>query len=109
LVQDCVVSLEPIEQHVDDSFQVDFGPSADVLDAESGELLLSPGVEDPEPMPHGALDLGELLAEHLALAIDPYPRKPGVELDQVLQKNGIDVKVGRANPFAVLSELKSKS
>ena len=57
----------------------------------------------------GPLDLGELLAEHLALAIDPYPRKPGVELEQVLQKNGIDVKVGRASPFAVLSELKSKS
>ncbi len=34
------------------------------------------GAEAPEPVPDGWIDLGELAAEQLGLAIDPYPRKP---------------------------------
>jgi len=108
LTQDCVVSLEPVDQHIDDKFTLDFGEPADVVDTETGELLLSADQDDPEPMPHGELDLGELLAEHLALAIDPYPRKPGIALDQVLQTNGITLEGAQQSPFAVLSGLKNK-
>jgi len=108
LTQDCVVSLEPVEQHIDDHFRLDFGQSADVVDAESGELLLSSGVDDPEPMPQGTLDIGELVAEHLALAIDPYPRKPGIDLEQVLPKDG-SADNPQPSPFAVLAGLKTKS
>lgn len=108
LSQDCVVSLEPVQQHIDDKFTLDFGEPADVLDTETGELVLSPDPDAPEPLPHGELDLGELLAEHLALAIDPYPRKPGIELDQVLQTHGISLEGAQQSPFAVLSGLKNK-
>jgi len=107
LTQPCVVTLEPVEQHVDDSFRLDFGEPADVVDAETGELVLS--ADDPEPMPRGELDLGELLAEHLALAIDPYPRKPDVDLKEVLQGSGIEVGGAKVSPFAVLVGLKDKS
>jgi uncharacterized metal-binding protein YceD (DUF177 family) len=107
LTQPCVVTLEPVDQHIDDSFRLDFGEPADVVDAETGELVLS--ADDPEPMPRGELDLGELLAEHLALAIDPYPRKPDVDLEKVLQGSGIEVEGAKANPFAVLAGLKDKS
>jgi uncharacterized metal-binding protein YceD (DUF177 family) len=108
LTQDCVVSLEPVQQHIDDKFTLDFGETADVLDTETGELVLSADQDAPEPMPSGELDLGELLAEHLALAIDPYPRKPGIALDQVLQSNGITLEGAQQSPFAVLSGLKNK-
>ncbi|MEO8559268.1 MAG: DUF177 domain-containing protein [Rhodospirillales bacterium] len=108
LTQACVVSLESVQQHIDDSFCLDFGEPADVLDTETGELLLAVDPNAPEPMPHGELDLGELLAEHLALAIDPYPRKPGVALDQILQTNGITLEAAQQSPFAVLSGLKNK-
>lgn len=33
--------------------------------------------EDADPIENGEVDLGELVAETLALEIDPYPRKPG--------------------------------
>lgn len=108
LTQDCVVTLEPVDQHVDDEFRLDFGDVADVLDVETGELLLSAEADQPEPMPHGTLDLGEILAEQLALAIDPYPRKPGAELDQVLQNSGVALDGAKPNAFAVLAGLKDK-
>lgn len=108
LTQACVVTLEPVQQHIDDSFRLDFGDPADVVDIETGELVLSADEDDPEPMPQGELDLGELLAEHLALAIDPYPRKPGVALEQVLQNNGIALETATPGPFAALGGLKDK-
>jgi uncharacterized metal-binding protein YceD (DUF177 family) len=108
LTQDCVVTLEPVDQHVDDEFCLDFGEVADVLDVETGELLLSADADQPEPMPHGTLDLGEILAEQLALAIDPYPRKPGAELDRVLQNSGVALDQAKPNPFAALAGLKDK-
>lgn len=108
LAQDCVVTLEPVEQHVDDQFRLDFGEVADVLDAETGELVLSADADQPEPMPRGTLDLGEILAEQLALAIDPYPRKPGVALEEVLKSSGVSLDKGAAKPFAVLAGLKGK-
>jgi len=108
LTQDCVVTLDPLEQHIDDSFRLDFAEPADVLDMETGELVLSPHDDDPEPMPVGDLDLGELLTEHLALAIDPYPRKPGVQLADVLQNSDIAVNQAKQSPFAVLSDLKDR-
>ena len=38
-------------------------------------------VDLPEPLPEGALDLGETVAQQLSLGLDPYPRAPGSELD----------------------------
>src|SRR3954453_17170563 len=65
--QTCVVSLEPIENPVDEAIDVTFGPAAGP--APSGED------EPPEPLREGALDLGALATEFLLLGIDPYPRK----------------------------------
>lgn len=73
VVQACVVSLEPVTQAVDEAVLL---------------RLLPPG-EDPSDDPEGpdelpiegdAIDLGEAIAEQLALALDPYPRAPGAEL-----------------------------
>ena len=36
--------------------------------------------DPPEPIRAGRMELGELVAQHLSLALDPYPRKPGAEL-----------------------------
>jgi hypothetical protein len=35
--------------------------------------------EDPEPVIDGKIDAGELVAQYLSLAIDPYPRLEGEE------------------------------
>jgi len=106
LVQACVVTLDPIPARIDEKFEVDFlegvqPPVADLeLDAEAADA--------PEPAPSGWIDLGELAAEQLGLAIDPYPRKPGAAIPDEWRGGPAaePAAVERPNPFAALEKLK---
>ncbi len=72
--QVCVVSLEVFEAEVRENFSLRFVPEgreSDELDLESDDEVTYSG---------GVLDLGEAAAEQLALALDPFPRKPGAEM-----------------------------
>ena len=109
LVQTCVVSLEPVEAHVADSFRAEFlrglPATAEV------DLLLDPGDDDPpEPLDGPLVDLGELVAQHLSLAIDPYPRAPGISFDAVQAKlePASDPEPEADNPFRKLAALQQK-
>src|SRR5258708_4195535 len=87
IVQACVLTLDPVIQDLDDTFRVVFKPDlADDLDPESGEALLSAQADAPEPLEGNMLDVGEIVAEQLSLAADPYPRRPGAKLEDVLPK-----------------------
>jgi uncharacterized metal-binding protein YceD (DUF177 family) len=58
--------------------------------------------EDIDPIQDGLIDLGELVAETLALDMDPYPRKPG----ESFQGPAVDetpLEPEKPNPFNVLS------
>jgi uncharacterized metal-binding protein YceD (DUF177 family) len=107
LVQACVVTLDPIPARIDEKFEVDFleGAQPPVADLE----LDVEGAEAPEPVPDGWIDLGELAAEQLGLAIDPYPRKPDAELPAEWKAEpGAEPAVAeRPNPFAALEKLKA--
>jgi hypothetical protein len=75
--QTCVLTLDAIENEISEPVGVTFT----VPDAETDPLevvIAAEGDEDPEPLVNGAADLGHLTTELLALAIDRYPRKPGV-------------------------------
>lgn len=108
VTQNCVVTLEPVDQEIDEDFSLEFGATGDVIEAASGEMVILADQEQPEPMPEHGLDVGGLVAEQLALAIDPYPRKEGADLRQVLDRLGIDAQAGKPNPFAALEALKTK-
>ena len=80
VVQTCVVTLEPVPARVAAEFDRLFSRN---LPAESeGEVEIDPEAEMPEPLVGKRLDLGEILAEELSLALDPYPRS--AEADQLL-------------------------
>ncbi|HTH16247.1 MAG TPA: DUF177 domain-containing protein [Magnetospirillum sp.] len=101
VVQTCVVSLEPVPAEVEDSFSMTFGAS----EPEEDEIDLSLDEEDPpDPIVDGTIDAGEAVAEHLALALDPFPRKPGISFESADPEPEITEK--RSNPFAVLAELR---
>ena len=78
--QTCVVTLDPIENDIDEPIDLIFAPPeqipqlADLVDeaAESDEEIPDP----PEPIENGVIDLGRLATDALFLAVDPYPRKP---------------------------------
>lgn len=78
--QTCVVTLEPFDSEVHESFELTF--SEDVPEEGAAMQHEDDGFskrEDPEPLINDRIDLGELAAEYLSLAIDPWPRKPDAE------------------------------
>ena len=99
VVQHCVATLEPIEARVEGE--------EDILlvrpGANSVEVEIDPTDDEPEPLLGETLDIGEVVAEQFGLALDPYPRKTGVEfrVDTARSNDGDD----RGSPFEVLRGL----
>lgn len=90
VVQRCVVTLDPVRNDIEEAFVGTFEPAAKVRRAATGIEIAFDALETqepPEPMIDGAADIGALAVEYLALAIDPYPRKPGVDLKQELSED----------------------
>jgi hypothetical protein len=79
--QTCVVTLDPIENDIDETIDLIFAPPeqipalADLVDnaAERDAEIPDP----PEPIVGGSIDLGRVATDALFLGVDPYPRKPG--------------------------------
>ncbi len=100
VVQACVITLEPIWSSVQTSLAVTYAPGAGPQTED-----IDPDVEMPEPLPKsGRIDLGELAAQYLALALDPYPRKPGARLPGERTPGA----GGPESPFAALAKLKER-
>jgi uncharacterized metal-binding protein YceD (DUF177 family) len=81
IVQTCVVSLVPVDQHIDESFTLRFVAPGAVGTANADTAAPAHGEpEPPEVLAGPTIDVGALAEEHFVLAIDPYPRAPGAEL-----------------------------
>lgn len=105
VVQVCVVSLEPFPTTVEDGISLSFtlDPVVDALEID----IDAADPDEPEPLESGRLDLGELAAQHLSLALDPHPRAPGVALpDEVKAEDDDPEEEGPPNPFAALAALR---
>src|ERR1700737_2648490 len=78
--QTCVVTLDPIENDIDEPIDLIFAPPeqipqlADLVDEAAESDVEIPG--PPEPIVNGVIDLGRLATDALFLGIDPYPRRP---------------------------------
>jgi uncharacterized metal-binding protein YceD (DUF177 family) len=103
--QTCVVTLDPIENDIDEAIDLIFAPPeqipalADLVDdaAESDAEIPDP----PEPIEGGVIDLGRLATDSLFLGIDPHPRKP----DAVFAAPAVPDDP-EDHPFAALKALK---
>jgi uncharacterized metal-binding protein YceD (DUF177 family) len=95
--QTCVVTLEPVDNEVEEDIDLIFTPDAVPLAKEGGA---EPG-DGPEPLIDGTVDLGAIATEFLLLALDPYPRKPGAVFEAPLKEDD-----DGAHPFAALAALK---
>ena len=98
ITQICVVTLEAFDSDIEEEVEVDF--------AESSGMPAEPPTdineyEPPDEIINGQIDLGAVTAEFLALGLDPYPRKPGVDF------NYRDPGDEKDSPFAALGKLKS--
>ena len=116
--QACVVTLEPVASRVEVDFTLLYslepGPAPAPEGVAAAEVVVDPEAEDPpEPLGPGGLDLGEVVAQQLALALNPYPRAPGAALAPALSEvpgaPGARPAAAESGPragFAVLEALK---
>ncbi len=95
VVQVCVASSEPFAQEVSEAFALQFVPAG--TEAPDDDL------EAPDQIPYDthAIDVGEAAAEQLALALDPYPRRPDLE-------EAVPEAEKAPHPFAALAALQRK-
>jgi uncharacterized protein DUF177 involved in 23S rRNA accumulation len=105
--QNCVVTLEEIENAIDEPIDLIFAPpeqipqmAALVDEAEAGDEETP---DPPEPIENGLIDLGRVATDALYLAVDPYPRKAGAVFDPVVEAADPD-----DHPFAALRALKAE-
>lgn len=78
VIQSCVITLEPVHAHVEATFERAF--VASVPRSTAGEAVLANEADEPpDPLIDDALDLGEIVAEELAIQLDPFPRASGAE------------------------------
>jgi len=94
LAQSCVISLREIPVTIIDEFELDFSPA--VSPDDEGDVDVADNAAEPCPR-DGRLDVGEVVAQQLSLALDPFPRAPGV----TWAGKG-EGEAGRQTPFAGL-------
>lgn len=92
--QTCVVTLEPIENTVEEPVDLLFAPTA--------TAPAKAGAEPLEPLVDGRVNLGAIASEFFFLGIDPYPRKAGAEFAPSKPAEQGE------HPFAALETLKKR-
>lgn len=102
LVQNCVVSLDPVEKNLHEIIDLVFAsePGETLGDGDGEASFGMADAEPPEPLAGGAVDLGAIATEYFLLGIDPYPRKEGAVFESGTAPEPAD------SPFAALEALK---
>jgi len=103
ITQACVVTLEPLAAQLHREFRRELQYQPALRRAEK-DITIAPEDDDlPEEIDSLHYDLAGPLVEEFVLAVDPYPRAPGVEFAPP------DEAVGKPeSPFAALKTLKSR-
>ncbi len=118
VTQECVVSGQPVEGKIKEKFEAWYGDQEKTvsivkarydktLNKGNAEMPILEEYEDPEPIIEGKIDAGELVAQYLSLAINPYPHAEGVHFE-VGDEDEKAVPARMDNPFAALKGWKGK-
>jgi uncharacterized metal-binding protein YceD (DUF177 family) len=105
LVQACIASGEPVPAALATPIAVRFVPNAALEVAqEDAQIELASDDLDVIGFVGGRFDLGEMVAESLALELDPYPRSPDAE--RFLKERGVkgESEVGSFGALAALRD-----
>lgn len=105
LSQPCVATGLPVPEQIDSDFLLRFiVEGTDVIDSDELEL----DVEDCDTIGYDGqiIDMGEAVAETMALVMAPYPRSP--DADAYLKEVGV-LNEDQTGPFAALLALKNKT
>jgi hypothetical protein len=104
IVQRCVVTLEPVHSHLALEISRALRLTKLPRNAKIGPQELSAGSEEgPEEIHDTRYNIVAPLLDEFVLAIDPYPRCPGVAFESERDEDAA------AGPFEVLKSLKGQS
>ena len=106
VVQECVVTLEPVKSRIEKHVHRELHLAHQTRHRPNEVIPLAAGAGDdevPEEIESLDYNLAGPLLEEFALALDPYPRAPGVEFTVP-----VEPEPARENPFAVLKSLKNR-
>ena len=106
LTQTCVVTLEPFESEIAVPVERYFLGETNAGATALANLESLDADDEPDLIRGNEIDLGELAAESLGLALDPYPRKPGAVFESGPEPDEAPAKP--ESPFAALAKLKHK-
>lgn len=100
---ECGVTLDPYDATITTNVFMRFVPRGSPnAPEEAAEIELDLEADDPPDVLQGSeIDLGAIVAEHLALSLDPFPRKPGAEFEPPAADEP-------ESPFAVLKALRAR-
>ncbi len=104
VVQSCAVSGEDLPQHIAEAIALRFVPEG-APPRPDEEVELDAGDCDEITMQGTSIDLGEAVAQSLALAIDPFATGPQAE--EARRKAGL-VDEAASGAFAALAALRKK-
>jgi uncharacterized metal-binding protein YceD (DUF177 family) len=102
IVQSCAISGDDLPVAIDEPLALRFVPDKSVAEE---EIELRQGELDEIPFEGHAFDLGEAVAQSLALVIDPYAVGPNAE--RVRKETGL-LDEAASGPFAALAALKKE-
>lgn len=102
IVQSCAISGEDLPVSIDEEIAFRFVPAREI---DEEEVELEENELDEIEFEGERLDLGEAVAQSLALAIDPYATGPAAEETRM---RGDVIEEGRTGPFAALAALKKE-
>jgi uncharacterized metal-binding protein YceD (DUF177 family) len=122
VTQSCVTTFEPVTDEIEEEFEGWFLDETHaksfkkakkkraIIDtedfaADEDEDFMAGEHEDPEPIIGGMVDVGELVAQFLSLALDPYPKSEKAKAQGLLEQ---EINPEKPNPFDVLKDYKAK-
>lgn len=103
VTQTCVVTLENFDAPVSEDIDLRFAPEEQIPEVRPGAEIDVTELDLPDPLVDGRIDVGAVVAEFLALGLDPYPRKPGARFKGPAEPGPEEV-----SPFAALARLRGK-
>lgn len=85
LTQTCVLSLDEFDTTVSEKIDQKFFSSTKIPDqSDKKEVeMLDNDMDPPDALVDGKLDISDYLVETVLLQLDPYPKKPGSQLESL--------------------------
>lgn len=118
VMQACSITTDPVQTQIEETFEGWFADQDRIVmlakarherlgRMTDSEIPILDESEDPEPLVNGMIDIGELVVQHLSLAVDAFPRRRGLEYTEIVDVSAGDpAALVRRNPFEALKNWK---